>query len=148
MYIYETSEDANRRDISRYRQIQRVSANSLDGNTVNETVTVDFNTNNSSFYLAIRDETTCILITRVIVFYGTCPRQLQDKVIFPETIAPIVGGSPVTVNALCIENAEPVGDSPTRLICSASQNGGHWTSTYRRMSMHSRCFFCRWRVYV
>ena len=127
VYIYETSEDANRRDISRYRQIERVSANSIDGTTVNETVTIDFNTNNSSFYLAIRDESTCILVSRVIVFYGICPPQLQDKAVFPETIAPVVGAPPQRVNATCIENAVLVGDSPTKLICSGSANGGRWT---------------------
>ena len=127
VYIYETSEDANRRDISRYRQIERVSANNIDGTLVNETVTVNFNTSNSSFYLAIRDETTCIIISRLIVFYGICPRQLQDKVVFPETIAPVVGASPVPINAMCIENAEPVGDSRTTLICKGSQDGGRWT---------------------
>ena len=69
-HIYETSaENADAaRNINNYRQVQRVSPDVTDGSKVNETIMVNFNTNHSSFYFTIQDETSCIVVTRLIVF--------------------------------------------------------------------------------
>ena len=76
-HIYETStENATAaRNINNYRQVQRVSPSDTNGVRVNETVTVNLNTDHSSFYFAIEDETSCIVITRLIVFYRVCSSQ-------------------------------------------------------------------------
>ena len=70
-YVYETSlaSDAARRNISNYRQVRRVSPDITTGARVNATVVVTFQTNEPFFYFAVEDETTCIVVNRMIVFY-------------------------------------------------------------------------------
>ena len=69
-HIYETStENATAaRNINNYRQVQRVSPNLTNGSRVNATITVSFNSGHSSFHFAIQDETSCLVITRMIIF--------------------------------------------------------------------------------
>ena len=126
-HVYETSsENANgRSNLRNYRQVRRISPDNTSGQKVNETVTVTFNTNNSSFYFAIEDETTCIVVNRVIVFYSVCPSQMLDRISYPETIAPVAGTGALTITAACVDNAEPVNDIAPKLICSA---GGIWSA--------------------
>ena len=84
-----------------------------------------FNTNESGFYLAIRDRGTCILMSRLIVFYNVCPGETVNLVVRPETIAPTVGsGIQLNVNASCFSNSSPVGDAFS-LTCSES---GNWVA--------------------
>ena len=89
-HIYETStENADAaRNISNYRQVQRVSPDITTGERVNETIDFSFNTNHSSFYFAIQGETSCMVITRLMMFYHICPAEVANLVIRPETIAP------------------------------------------------------------
>ena len=125
-HIYETSTEnsAAARNISNYRQVRRVSPAVTTGARVNETVTYTFSTNQSSFYFAIQDETTCIVVTRMIVFYHICPNQIINLISHPETIAPVLGQSTV-VTASCVMNAEPViGLAPRGLVCVT---GGVWS---------------------
>ena len=93
IYIHETSTEtsAAARNINNYRQMQRVSPDVTTGARVNETVVVNFITNHSSFYFAIQDEGTCLIITRVIVFYHFCPNQAVNLISHPESIAPALG---------------------------------------------------------
>ena len=126
-HIYETSTEniTAARSINNFRQVQRVSPDVTTGARVNETVVVNFNTNHSSFYFAIQDETTCIVITRLIAFYHVCPRQTINLLTHvPETIAPAIGSSPITVSGYCIENALTEDGNFPKLICS---QGGIWT---------------------
>ena len=69
-HIYEISlvNATAARNNNNYRQVQRVSPSSTTGARENVTITVNFNTNNSSFYFAIQDKTTCIVVTRLLVF--------------------------------------------------------------------------------
>ena len=123
-YVYETSlaSDAARRNISNYRQVRRVSPDITTGARVNATIVVTFQTNEPFFYFAVEDETTCIVITRMIVFYDICPNQIIDLVFAPEIIAPTMGF--ITMDATCVSNATPEdGNAPT-LICSSE---GTWT---------------------
>ena len=115
-HVYETSSEDSfeSRNTSAYGQVERVSLNNSLGNRVNETVTIDFNTNHSSFYFAIQDENTCIAVTRVIVFYTVCPAQQVDMISYPLTIAPVSGS--LTISASCVDNAEPAGTLP-RVNC-------------------------------
>ena len=123
-YVYEMSlaSNAARRNLQNYRQVQRVSPGVATGARVNETVVVTFLTNEPIFYFAVEDETTCIVITRMIVFYIVCPNQIIDLVSAPEIIAPATGFT--TMDAICASNATPEdGDAP-RLICSSD---GTWS---------------------
>ena len=104
--------------------MQRVSPDRLTGERVNATITLIINTNHSSFYFAIQDETTRIVVTRLIVFYHICPNQTVDLISHPETIAPVLGQSTV-VTASCVMNAEPVsGLAPQGFVCIT---GGVWS---------------------
>ena len=99
-HIYETSslDTAGRRAVIHYRhvQVKQISSNVTTGARVNETIDLNFYTNHSSFYFAIRDETTCIVITRLVVFYKVCEaqtiiilRQLQLHPVPMKKICPI-----------------------------------------------------------
>ena len=72
---YETSteDSARARTVVNYQQVERVSPDEVMGAAINATVNIDFNTDNTFFYFAIEDETSCIAVTRVIVFYHICP---------------------------------------------------------------------------
>ena len=125
-HIYETSlaSDAARRNLNNYRQATRVSPAVTTGARVNATVEVTFETDEPLFYFAVEDETACIVITRVIIFYNVCPNQIIDLVSAPEIIVPTVGFT--TRDATCASNATPEdidGDAP-RLICSSD---GTWS---------------------
>ena len=133
-HVYETSSMNTigaRWNLNNYRQVRRVSPDVITGARVNITITIDFNTNHSSFYFAIQDETTCIVVTRLIIFYYICPQETVDLVPHPEIIAPPFPienqeGIPlVVVTAHCVENTEPENGRAPLLICS---NGGIWSS--------------------
>ena len=71
--VYETStEDYSiARDTSNYRLVDRIATDDDIGQTrQNRTVDVSLNENSDGLYLAIRDEATCIVITRMLVFYS------------------------------------------------------------------------------
>ena len=112
-HVFETSsENATRaRNTTNYRQVKRVSPDITTGARVNETIDLNFNiTNCSSFYFAIQDETSCMVITRLMVFYHICPKEIADLVIRPETIAPPIsrGSSLFQIIAKCVANASPI----------------------------------------
>ena len=127
---YETSsEDSTRRRVvGNYEQVKRVSPDEVTGVTTKATINIDLISDNTSFYFAIEDETTCIVVSRVIVFYHVCPSQSVDLVRYPETIAPSFAEQPmppVPVTASCVDNAEPIGGLALTLSCS---NGGTWST--------------------
>ena len=130
-HVYERSSEntAASKTISNYRQVQRVSLDDTytSGNRVNETVTIDFasTSQETSFYFAVQDETSCIVITRMIVFYQVCPQKTSDLIHYPETIAP-TSAAPTPVVASCVENAATEnGRSPITVFCSS---GGVWST--------------------
>ena len=123
-YVYETSlvSDAVRKNLSNYRQVTRVSPDITTGARVNETVVVTFQTNEPFFYFAVEDETTCITVTRMIIFYNVCPSQTIDFISASETITPATGVA--LVGASCTSNAVTEDGNAPRLICSSD---GTWT---------------------
>ena len=128
-HIYETStENASAaRNINNYGQVQRVSPDVADGSRVNETITINFYTSHSAFYFAIQDETSCLIITRMIVFYHICPQQTVNLINYPETFAPpfnVLQTSFILVTVYCVENSEPQNGRALLLICSVS---GIWS---------------------
>ena len=129
-HMYETSSvgTAEARNINNYQQVERVSPDEVTGTTINTTININFNTNHSSFHFGIEDETSCIVVSRLIVFYHVCPNQVANLIHFPETIAPIFGSGvpspPIIVDATCVENAEPENGLVPSVICSS---GGAWS---------------------
>ena len=124
--IYETTstDNAARRETTNYRQVTRVSPDVTTGARVTEVVLVDFETDEPSFYFAVQDETSCIVITRMIIFYSVCPSTTINLASAPETLAPPNGASPIPVTAACVSTAlVEEGNSP-KLVCSP---GGLWS---------------------
>ena len=150
-HIYETStENATAaRNINNYRQVRRVSPDITADARVNETVVNTFSTNHSSFYFAIQDETSCIVISRLIVFYHVCPSQIISLVHTPEIIAPPSGSAPIIVNGRCIENALTEDGSAPKFICSSGGiwsligSGCHCAPGYTHNSVNETCIFTR-----
>ena len=137
-HIYETSTEnaTTAKNIRSYQQVERVSPEVINGSRVNETVTVNFNTNHSSFYFAIQDETTCLIITRLIVFYHICPKRTTNLISYPEIIAPVVS---IVVLPSCVMNAEPVsghGLASQGLVCTT---GGDWSHITAPPGAACRC---------
>ena len=128
-HIYEISslDTAGRRNVKRYQQVQRISSNVTTGARVNETINLNFSTNHSSFYFAIQDETTCIVITRLIILYTLiCPAQIDNLIRYPETMAISQSNfrEDNEISVSCVENAQPEnGVAPVISGCSV---GGIW----------------------
>ncbi len=98
------------RDTSNYVAIRTLTTQ-VSGTITQSIDNFGFNTDESGFYLAIRDRGTCILISRLTVFYNACPGETVNLVVRPETIAPMVGsGIQLSVNASCVDNSSPVGN--------------------------------------
>ena len=88
----------------------------------NSSVQLDFSTAATGVYLGIRDETSCVLVHRVLVFYYVCPAETSDLITRPEVIAPFIGNSaPIVVDGQCVNNSSPENGIGARLTCS--QNG-------------------------
>ena len=88
----------------------------------NMSIQIDFDTTATGFYMGVRDETSCVLVHHVLVFYYVCPAETSDLISRPERIAPLIGNSaPLLVDGLCVENSSPENGMQPRLTCS--QNG-------------------------
>ena len=139
-HVYERSSEntAASKTISNYRQVQRVSPDDTSGNRVNETVIIDFTSTSqeTSFYFAVQDETSCIVIYRMIVFYHFCLQQTSDLIHYPETIAPNSGT--ISVSALCVENAVTESGGNPLVVCST---GGLWSAPSGKGCQCSPGFF-------
>ena len=109
--VWETStfDRTQARNTSNYRRVQRVSPNQDSGLvSQNASIPVDFNTNETGFYLAFVDDNTCIAITRIIVFYYVCPAMTLDLVIYPEILSPPIdnsGPQSKTVTGMCVNDS-------------------------------------------
>ena len=119
---YERSsvDPAAARDTSNYVLVNRLTTrDTVEGQAdQNETQIIDFTTNNSGFYLGVQDESTCILIRRLLVYYHVCPNETVGLVLRPETIAPSIGsGMQLEVTANCIANARPISGESAKLTC-------------------------------
>ena len=98
------------------------------GGVQTETISLTYSSTDtdSGFYLAIRDQNSCLSISRVLVFYDVCPAEVQNLVQFDELLAPpnTPQNEAISVLAQCIPNASPVSQTgEVRVICS---NGGAW----------------------
>ena len=108
---YETStiNPAAARNTSNYDTIRTLTTQ-VSGSSTVITENFGFNTEESGFYLAFRDPGTCMIISRLVVFYYACPSETIDLVVRPETIAPTIGSSEqLSVSATCVSDSSPVG---------------------------------------
>ena len=125
VYKYDTSviDPAAARIVSNYGNtpVERVVPLDQAGlGRQNKTFEIDFEANDqeTGFYLAIRDENSCISIHRVLVFYYVCPGEARHTVQFQEKLAPPVGGTAVAADAECIPRASPSSPSgEVRVTC-------------------------------
>ena len=114
--------------VSNYRLISRIAPADDSGQTIqNQTKELNFQTDEDGFYLAITDETSCIAVTRVIVFYNVCPGETETLVVRPETLAPPIGrlSTPRQITAECVAGASPENGVAAKLTCA---QGGVWSS--------------------
>jgi len=126
IHKYETStiNATAARNLNNYEFVPpRISPSDGSGDArENMSVQVDFDTAATGFYLGIRDETSCVFVHRVLVFYYVCPAETSDLITRPERIAPFIGNSaPLLVDGQCVENSSPENGMRPRLTCS--QNG-------------------------
>ena len=131
IHKYETStiNTTAARNLSNYEFVGRIVPRDGSG-TVREngSVNINFATEATGFYLGIQDETSCLVIHRVLVFYYVCPAVTSDLIARPETIAPISGARQVV--GQCVENAQPESGAGPLFICSQS---GIWSSNIGTM---------------
>ena len=57
----------------------------------------------TGFYVAIRDNGTCIAISRLRVYHYNCPSRQEGLVSYPDVPAPAYGS--VSINVKCVDNA-------------------------------------------
>ena len=128
IHKYETStiNTTAARNLSNYEFVDQIVPKNGSGSVrENGSVNISFATQATGFYLGIQDETSCIVIHRVLVFYYVCPAVTSDLITHPETIAPIIGAStPVQVVGNCVESARPQSGATPYLTCSQK---GVWT---------------------
>ena len=125
---YETStiSPSEAADVSNYDTVERLAPTDNSGTVAeNQTAVLDFETQETGFYVAIRDQGSCIVISRLLVFYYVCPAGVQDLIELPETIAPRIGqGSmPILSTGRCVANASPTTNGS--VVCNS---GGVWST--------------------
>ena len=126
IHKYETStiNTTAARNLSNYENVDQIVPRDGSGNVrENGSVNINFATEATGFYLGIQDDSVCLVIHRVLVFYYVCPAVTSDLIARPETIAPISGASQVV--GQCVENARPESGAGPLFVCS--QNG-IWSS--------------------
>ena len=119
------------RMIDNYQLFSRVAPNDDSGQSSQKLAReLDFKTEGDGFYLGILDETTCIALTRIIVFYNVCPGGVVNHVVRQQSVAPrIVQQSPVfEVTTGCVQGASPENGVIAKLTCG---HGGVWTTVVR-----------------
>ena len=128
--VWETStiDRTQANNTSNYRRVQRVVPNSDSGLvSQNARIPVDFNTNETGFYLAFVDDNTCIAITRIIVFYYVCPAMVLDIVVYPKILSPPINNlapQSKTVTGQCVNDSSgELGRYPS-LQCIQAGNWG------------------------
>ena len=101
-----------------YVRVDRVSPDVSDGiMAFVEYVDIDLDAEDG-FYLAVVDRSTCIILTRLLVFYYVCPEETSEFISRPEAL-----GSQVSVTGECVENSSTMSGTAPVLSCSDT---GEW----------------------
>ena len=116
-------------DVSNYDVVERLAPTDDSGTvTENRTAILDFETQETGFYVAIQDEGACIVISRLLVFYYVCPAGVQNLIDRTEVVAPRIGQGSVPIQSVggCVPNSSPTSGVAIPIICTA---GGVWTTS-------------------
>ena len=111
-------------NIDLYQFIASIAPNSESASgTIEAEHYEDVDLSSGGFYLAVRDQSSCVIINRLLVFYYVCPENVTGSIRLPLTIAPPMGQTLNPLQGECVENAVPVGGTPPLIEC---QSGGIW----------------------
>ena len=100
-----------------YQLVDKV--NHIDSGPYTAVMVFEIQTSQTGFYLAIRDEGTCLGISRLLVYRHNCRKKQIGLVRYPDTPAPITGSASVDVS--CADNAES--SSSAAVTCDSE---GQW----------------------
>ena len=100
-----------------YQLVDKV--NRIDTGRYTAVVVFEMQTSQTGFYLAIRDEGTCLLISRLLVHRHYCREKQIGLVRYSDTPAPITGSASVDVS--CADNAQS--SSSATVTCDSE---GQW----------------------
>ena len=118
--IFETSRESGllSSDTNNFQLATRLSA--TDDTKQNQTRDLNFGSEESGFYVAIVDDGTCVVITRILVFYKNfCPPGNEELVIRPITTVS------TEIEAECVAGASSANGDAVRLRCGED---GMWTT--------------------
>ncbi len=126
LQVWETSvlNKNSARIISNYRKVKTI-AFTMDANNIMITSYATINFENpiaTGFYMAIVDMNTCIVLTRVVVFYYVCPAMVKNLIKYPETFSSM--NLSVLVHGSCVEGSS--GEFQERNPQLTCQPGGSW----------------------
>ena len=90
--------------------------------------TIPLSGSHRGLYLALSADSGCIAISRLVVFFYSCPNRVIEGVIYPETLAPVGNTSTMTLGT-CVGNASlSTGpNTPEQLILECNL-GGQWST--------------------
>ena len=101
-----------------YVRVDRLSPDFTDGIiSFVESLDIELDAEDG-LYLAVVDWSTCIVLTRLLVFYYVCPEETSELIFRPEVL-----GSRVSVTGECVENSSTMSGSAPVLSCS---DMGEW----------------------
>ena len=87
----------------------------------------------TGLYLALAADSGCISISRLVVFLYSCPAQVVQGTVYPETLAPVDGTSSMTAPGSCVSFATPISNATQQFLLECTV-GGKWNV------MSSKCF--------
>ena len=85
-----------------------------------ETFTFSLQPSDTGFYLAIRDNGTCVGISRVRVYRDNCQSFQRGLMLYPDAPAPVSGSENITIS--CVPNAVVSGS--TQVTCHSNGTWG------------------------
>jgi hypothetical protein len=88
--------------------------------TFTKTFTFTLQPNVTGFYFAIRDNGTCVGISRVRVFRNNCQSFQRGLVLYPDAPAPVNGSENITIS--CVPNAVVSGSA--QVTCHSNGTWG------------------------
>ena len=108
-----------------YERIKTIKPDET-GVTDTTTVTFEMQPGETGFYLALRDQGTCVEIPRILVYRLNCAAFQDGLILYPDGPAPISGSAPVAVS--CVNSAAVSSPSP-HVSCSSDGEWGPETPT-------------------
>ncbi|CAI8019857.1 Ephrin type-A receptor 4-B, partial [Geodia barretti] len=107
-----------------YVRVGRISPAFTDGSTsFVELQDIELGGHEDGFYLAVVDFGTCVTLSRILVLYYVCPREISELISRPVAVeSQSLGGSP-SVAGECVENSSTESGTDPLLVCGAR---GQW----------------------